>query len=86
MVSLRGKSTVWVAVLTAVLCLTLWYLIDVSSTGAHCKSVPCTYIDASGIARPGTCGVAEGDNRKCYCIVDDDKSLRQEQTGCAAKR
>lgn len=82
----RGRRLSGMAGMTAILCVAAWYMADASMRGGRCKSVACTYFDSSGKGRQGTCGEKSGDDTKCYCIVNDDKNLAQEQSGCVAKR
>jgi len=83
----RGKARPF-ALLTglavALLCTAVGYMATASAAGGHCKSTACTYFDANGQGRAGTCGAKKGDAKNCYCIVDDDKKLSQKQSGCSS--
>ena len=81
----HSDRLIWVAAVAALLCSASWYLATLGMKGKRCRSVPCSYYDKSVQGRPGTCGEKEGDDTKCYCIVNDDKSLSQEQAICASR-
>jgi len=83
--SLRVNTLLLTGIAVAVLCTLVGYMVAASAAGAHCKSTPCTYFDAHGQGRPGTCGTKKGDKKSCYCIVDDDKTLAQKQSGCSSE-
>ncbi len=46
------------------------------------RSLACTYYDAENRTYAGTCGMVKGDPT-WYCFRNDDKSVRQRQSGCA---
>jgi hypothetical protein len=85
MQSLRKNKLLLVGVTSAILCTAAGYMITAASEGNRCKSGECTYFDANGQRRPGTCGTKQDDNKNCYCIVNDNKKLSQKQLVCSAE-
>jgi|YelNatPaOPRAMG01_1025707.scaffolds.fasta_scaffold345884_1 hypothetical protein len=84
--SIRSNVFPLIAVVSALLCTAGAYVISASAAGARCTSGACTYFATNGRGLPGTCGQQKGDNKNCYCIANDDKKLRQVQSGCSVSR